>query len=61
MRKPSRRKCKICGERFTPQFDNIRWCCPEHGAQYAIQLREKERQRQQDKNQRAERAAGGKQ
>ncbi|NPE52388.1 recombination protein NinG [Dickeya dadantii] len=57
MAKLPRRKCKICGEKFTPQFDNVRWCCPEHGAQYAIQLREKERQRQQTKKQQAERAA----
>ncbi|WOX99951.1 recombination protein NinG [Dickeya fangzhongdai] len=57
MAKLPRRKCKICGERFTPQFDNIRWCCPEHGAQYAIHLRDKERQRQQAKKQQAERAA----
>lgn len=57
MKKQPRRKCKICGERFTPQFDNVRWCCPEHGAQYAIQLREKERQRQQAKKQQADRAA----
>ncbi|MCA6999511.1 recombination protein NinG [Dickeya solani] len=52
-----RRKCKICGEKFTPTFDNIRWCCPEHGAQYAIQLRDKDRQRQQAKKQQADRAA----
>ncbi|WP_226052677.1 recombination protein NinG [Dickeya chrysanthemi] len=50
MAKLCRRKCKICGEKFTPKFDNVRWCCPEHGAQYAIQLR-------QAKKQQAERAA----
>lgn len=43
MRKPSRRKCKVCGEKFTPQYDNIRWCCPEHGAIYALDLRAKEK------------------
>ena len=43
MRKPSRRKCKVCNEWFHPQYDNIRWCCPEHGAIYAIELRSKEK------------------
>lgn len=43
MRKPSRRKCKVCGEKFTPQYDNIRWCCPAHGAIYAPELRAKEK------------------
>jgi len=43
MRKPSRRKCKVCGEKFTPQYDNIRWCCPAHGAIYALELRAKEK------------------
>lgn len=43
MRKPSRRKCKVCSEWFIPQYDNIRWCCPEHGANYAIELRSKEK------------------
>lgn len=26
-----------------PAYDNIRWCCPEHGAIYAIELRSKEK------------------
>ncbi|EFA5318602.1 recombination protein NinG [Escherichia coli] len=43
MRKPSRRKCKVCGEKFIPQYDNIRWCCPAHGAIYALELRAKEK------------------
>jgi len=43
MRKPARRKCKVCGEKFTPQYDNIRWCCPAHGAIYALELRAKEK------------------
>lgn len=43
MRKPPRRKCKVCSAWFIPAYDNIRWCCPEHGAEYAIQLREKEK------------------
>lgn len=45
MRKPARRKCKVCGEYFVPKFHDIRirWCCPEHGAMYAIDLRAKEK------------------
>lgn len=45
MRKPSRRKCKVCGEYFVPEFHDIRirWCCPEHGAIYAMELRAKEK------------------
>lgn len=43
MRKPARRKCKVCGEKFTPQYDNIRWCCPAHGAIYALELRAKQK------------------
>lgn len=43
MRKPSRRKCKVCNEWFIPAYDNIRWCCPEHGAIYAMDLRAKEK------------------
>lgn len=43
MRKPARRKCKVCGEKFTPQYDNILWCCPAHGAIYALELRAKQK------------------
>ncbi|WP_460299959.1 recombination protein NinG [Klebsiella pneumoniae] len=45
MRKPSRRKCKVCGEYFAPKFHDIRirWCCPEHGAILAMEEREKEK------------------
>ncbi|HHG8589699.1 TPA: recombination protein NinG [Citrobacter koseri] len=43
MRKPSRRKCKVCNEWFIPAYDNIRWCCAEHGAIYAMDLRAKEK------------------
>lgn len=45
MRKPSRRKCKVCGECFVPKFHDIRirWCCPEHGAILAMEEREKEK------------------
>lgn len=43
MRKPTRRKCKVCNEWFIPQYDNIRWCCPAHGAIYALELRAKQK------------------
>lgn len=45
MSKPSRRKCKVCGEYFVPKFHDIRirWCCPEHGAILAMEEREKEK------------------
>ncbi|HDT0752771.1 TPA: recombination protein NinG [Enterobacter kobei] len=43
MTKPSRRKCKVCNEWFIPQYDNIRWCCPAHGAILAMEEREKEK------------------
>lgn len=43
MRKPARRKCKVCSEWFIPAYANIRWCCPEHGAIYAMELRAKEK------------------
>lgn len=45
MRKPSRSKCKVCGEYFVPKFHDIRirWCSPEHGAILAMEEREKEK------------------
>ena len=43
MHKLPRRKCKVCNEWFIPAYANIRWCCPEHGAIYAIELRAKEK------------------
>ncbi|ENU3987672.1 recombination protein NinG [Enterobacter kobei] len=45
MRKPSRRKCKVCGDYFVPKFHDIRirWCCPEHGTILAMEEREKEK------------------
>jgi hypothetical protein len=43
MSKPPRRKCKVCCEWFHPAYDNIRWCSPEHGAIYALELRTKEK------------------
>ncbi|WP_241569178.1 recombination protein NinG [Rosenbergiella collisarenosi] len=42
MRKP-RRRCKICREWFNPRFPNEWWCSPEHGAEYGLLLREKEK------------------
>ena len=38
-----RRKCKVCSAWFIPAYDNIRWCCPEHGTIYALELRAKEK------------------
>ena len=43
MHKLPRRKCKVCNEWFFPAYANIRWCCPEHGAIYAMELRAKEK------------------
>lgn len=43
MPKLPRRKCKVCNEWFHPAFANVRWCCPEHGAIYALELRTKEK------------------
>lgn len=57
MRKPARRKCKICGEKFTPQYDNIRWCCPAHGAIYALELRAKEKIKAEAKRIKAQKEA----
>lgn len=57
MRKPSRRKCKVCSAWFIPAYDNIRWCCPEHGAIYAIELRTKEKVKAEAKRIRAQHEA----
>lgn len=38
MSKSARRKCKVCGEWFHPQYANIWWCSPGHGAIYALEL-----------------------
>lgn len=38
-----RRKCKVCSAWFIPAYANIRWCCPEHGTIYALELRTKEK------------------
>lgn len=43
MHKLPRRKCKVCNEWFIPAYANIRWCCPGHGAIYAMDLRAKEK------------------
>lgn len=43
MRKPTRRTCKVCKEKFTATFANVWWCCPEHGAIYALELRSKQK------------------
>ncbi|MEI9582202.1 recombination protein NinG [Enterobacter asburiae] len=43
MKKKTRRKCKVCSAWFIPAYANIRWCCPEHGAIYAMELRAKEK------------------
>ncbi|HBB6752219.1 TPA: recombination protein NinG [Citrobacter freundii] len=43
MAKQPRRRCKICREWFYHRFPNEWWCCPEHGAEYGIMLREKEK------------------
>jgi hypothetical protein len=32
--------------KFTPAFENHRWCCPEHGAEFAMQELEKKREKQ---------------
>lgn len=57
MRKPSRRSCKICKTKFTATFDNVWWCCPEHGAQYALQVLENKREKQRVAKEKADRAA----
>lgn len=43
MAKLPRKKCKVCGEWFHPAYTNIVWCCPAHGAIYALELRAKEK------------------
>ncbi|ECG3786635.1 recombination protein NinG, partial [Salmonella enterica subsp. enterica serovar Florida] len=43
MAKLPRRKCKVCREWFHPAYSNVVWCCPEHGAIYALELRAKEK------------------
>lgn len=43
LKKLPRRKCKVCNDWFHPVYSNIVWCCPEHGAIYALELRARER------------------
>lgn len=57
MAKKSRRKCKICGEWFHPQYANIWWCCPEHGAIYALELRARQKVKETAKRLKAEKKA----
>lgn len=58
MAKLPRRKYKVCREWFSPAYSNVVWCCPEHGAIYALELRAR---RIRDKHQadKAERQANG--
>ncbi len=57
MLKRAQRRCKICREKFTPLFENHRWCCPEHGAEFAMQELEKKREKQAQAKAKKERAA----
>ncbi|MGJ7388710.1 recombination protein NinG [Morganella morganii] len=41
MAKQPRRKCLICRAWFHPKYDNIEWCCPEHGLELSQRRREK--------------------
>lgn len=45
--KSPRRRCKICREWFNPRFPNEWWCSPEHGTEYALMLRQKEKLKQE--------------
>ncbi|SFU93645.1 recombination protein NinG [Xenorhabdus koppenhoeferi] len=49
MTKLRRRKCKICHEWFHPQYDNMEWCSPEHGAELAIRKRNRDREKAEQK------------
>lgn len=53
----TQRRCKICRAKFTAAFENQRWCCPEHGAELAIQELEKKREKQVQAKAKKERAA----
>lgn len=57
MHKPTQRRCKICRVKFTPQFENHRWCCPEHGAEFALLELEKKKEKQRQEKAKKERAA----
>ena len=43
MVKRPRRKCKVCNQWFHPTYSNVVWCCPEHGATYALELRARDK------------------
>lgn len=55
MAKLPRRKCKVCNEWFHPAYDNIRWCCPDHGAQYGLQQLDKKLTKQRAEKDKADR------
>ncbi|BDH45735.1 protein NinG [Salmonella enterica subsp. enterica serovar Choleraesuis] len=55
MAKSPRRKCKVCRDWFYPQFDSVWWCCPDHGAIYALQLHKRQREKTQAKERRESR------
>lgn len=57
MRKPSRRKCKVCNEWFHPAYSNVVWCCPAHGAIYAMELRAKQKVKEAAKRIKAQKEA----
>ncbi|EMN1549318.1 recombination protein NinG [Enterobacter kobei] len=57
MAKPPRRTCKICKEKFIATYDNVWWCRPEHGAQYALQELDKKREKQRDAKDKEDRSA----
>lgn len=59
MRKPARRKCKVCNEWFVPQYNDIRicWCCPEHGAILAMEQRAKDKAKEAAKRIKEEKEA----
>lgn len=57
LKKPARRTCKVCKEKFTATFANVWWCCPEHGAIYALELRAKEKVKAEAKRIKAQKEA----
>lgn len=50
-----RRRCKICREWFHCKDFRIWWCCPEHGAKYALEKQAVERERKKKKETQQER------
>ncbi|NHB89583.1 recombination protein NinG [Photorhabdus tasmaniensis] len=45
MKKPARRKCKICCEWFMPKYQNVWWCSPNCGTELAIRKRNRDREK----------------